>query len=707
MTTLFLSGGQKKAVCKHLPLAQGQRTANMGGRFQGKVVDVKSTQQQRSSRGLVLLEFLGSMNLAITVLVAIAIASVIGTVLQQNQAYTSYVIKFGPFWFEVFQTLGLYDVYKAWWFLVLLGFLLLTTSVCVYRNGPTMLRDMRQYRLNARRNSLRAMHHSVQWNVTGKLEDVQSTIAAALQSKGYRTRNKLHDDHSILAAMKGASNRLGYLLTHIAIVVICVGALIDGNLPLKLAEMRGEVKIETRDVVASQVPEESVLNANNSAFRGSVNISEGQSATIVFLNVRDGYLVQELPFRIELKDFRIEHYPTGQPKSFESDLIIHDEDLAEPLEKTIAVNYPLIYKGYAIYQASFSDGGSDLDMTLWPLYDASLSTVDLKGKVLSDVPLKGTGGSVTIELDDFRKFNIQPTTNAEGEVEQKNFGPSFTFKVRDEAGQAREFINYMSPIPQEGRLFMMSGVRSSPNEEFRYLHIPLDDRASVERFMKMRAKLLDGQYLANIAEGIVDDLMNTVPSAKSAVREDLLQTVLRTTQLFADGGDQAIADHINNNIPPDKRQVAGTAYFNMLRAMIGKVFIDVMAEEGVDLSNGISDTQAQFFDDAWNAMSRLKDYGGEFYLQLNDFTHIEASGLQVTKAPGQGIVYLGCVMLCVGIFMLFYVPQRRYWAWTQQQGDKVEVIFAGMGNRHERDLAIEYDKLKEALQARFQRGTGG
>jgi len=41
----------------------------------------------RKSTGAILLEFLGSMNLAITVLVAIAIASVIGTVLQQNEAY--------------------------------------------------------------------------------------------------------------------------------------------------------------------------------------------------------------------------------------------------------------------------------------------------------------------------------------------------------------------------------------------------------------------------------------------------------------------------------------------------------------------------------------------------------------------------------------------------------------------------------------------
>src|SRR5690606_12739541 len=85
---------------------------------------------RRPSVGAILLEFLGSMNLAITLLVAVAIASVIGTVLKQNEPYQNYIVKFGPFWFETFQSLGLYDVYSAGWFLVILAFLVISTSVC-------------------------------------------------------------------------------------------------------------------------------------------------------------------------------------------------------------------------------------------------------------------------------------------------------------------------------------------------------------------------------------------------------------------------------------------------------------------------------------------------------------------------------------------------------------------------------------------------
>jgi len=100
------------------------------------------------------------MNLAITILVAVAIAAVIGTVLKQNQDYTDYIIKFGPFWHEVFKDIGLYDVYSTGWFLGLLGFLVASTSVCIYRNTPTMLRDMRRYRVNAQEKTLRTMQNT-------------------------------------------------------------------------------------------------------------------------------------------------------------------------------------------------------------------------------------------------------------------------------------------------------------------------------------------------------------------------------------------------------------------------------------------------------------------------------------------------------------------------------------------------------------------
>ncbi len=58
-----------------------------------------------------------------------------------------------------------------------------------------------------------------------------------------------------IAAKKGAINRLGYLFTHGAIIVICLSALYDGNFNLKLREVAGQLKPETKDLFASQVPD--------------------------------------------------------------------------------------------------------------------------------------------------------------------------------------------------------------------------------------------------------------------------------------------------------------------------------------------------------------------------------------------------------------------------------------------------------------------
>ena len=73
-------------------------------------------------------ERLSSMRFAITLLTVIAIASVIGTVIKQNEPYSNYVNQFGPFWAEIFNAIGLYAVYTAWWFLLILAFLVVSVS---------------------------------------------------------------------------------------------------------------------------------------------------------------------------------------------------------------------------------------------------------------------------------------------------------------------------------------------------------------------------------------------------------------------------------------------------------------------------------------------------------------------------------------------------------------------------------------------------
>lgn len=637
------------------------------------------------------------MNLAITILVAVAIAAVIGTVLKQNQPYQDYLIEFGPFWHQVFRDLGLYDVYSTAWFMLLLAFLVTSTSVCVYRNGPTMLRDMRRFRENAQEKSLRSMHNMREWRVAKPAAEVQDIFVRFTQAQRYRVRTKDHGDHQVVAAMKGGFNRLGYLFTHIGLVVICIGALVDGNAALKLKALLGEVKIETQNLPVSQVPASSVLKPGQMmSFRGSVTIPEGSTANIVFLNVRDGYLVQQLPFGVELKQFRIEHYPSGQPKNFESDLVIHDPRLKQPLHATIQVNHPLIYRGYAIYQASFGDGGSTLDLRAWPLHTPNLKPLDLKGVVNTDEKVNTPAGERTLEFSNFKIYNVFPAPPSSGK-KFENFGPSFTFKLRDPSGEAKEYVNYMSPVLQDGRLFFLSGMRATPADEFRYVHIPADSNASVDRFLHFEAMLNDDAEVRKVAQ---DHAARTLASAKMndpKVLRDVTESMVRLVHLFARGGFQAVLDHIDANVPKDRRPQVTDAYSKVLQSILQALYVELLHQEGVDTSKGVSQSDSQFYDDAINAMNDLSRYGSPFYLQLVNFKQVQASGLQIAKAPGKNIVYLGCIMLISGIFLMFYVSHRRLWAMIRPEGDATQVVFAGSGSRHQREFSRDFAAMAERI----------
>lgn len=653
----------------------------------------------------VLIEFLGSMNLAITLLVVVAVASVIGTVLQQNQPYPDYILKFGPMWFAVFKSLGLYDVYGSGWFVGILGFLILSTSVCVYRHTPLMWREMRQFRTTVRLESLRGFHQQAEWQLENQHnKDILPTVGKVLNAAGYRWQNSDYGTHQIIAAVKGRYNRLGYILTHVAIVVIGIGGLLDGNIWLKIKEWNGSLRVETRDLTAGAVPAESKLtpSAAPPAFRGNIMLPEGSPpASFIFLQVRDGFVVQELPFAIELKDFQVDYYPTGQPKSFASDVLIHDQEHLgdKPLAATIRVNHPLVYRGYAIYQANFGDGGSKLELRAWPLNMAQAQAVEVQGKVGNKLALGGA--PLTLELDDFRVFNLIPEEgdNQPNARQFRNFGPSIAFKLRDATGVAHEYFNYMLPAEIDGRWFFISGMRSSATVPFSYLHIPADAKHSPERFLRFNALLRDSEWLHNF-------FMQSAPEkSKGELERNLNLVRLSLLELVVNSGFSAVEERAKSIVPAERLQDATTLYLNLVQESMAQVFVEILREEGIAVEQGIGEQQQRFFNDALLAIANLAEYGSPFYLQLSGFQHVEASGLQVTRSSGAFIVYLGFALLTAGVFIIFYTAYRRLWVWISATDSTTLLVLAGTVNRQRSTtFNVEFARITAALESTFKRG---
>jgi cytochrome c biogenesis protein len=145
----------------------------------------------------------------------------------------------------------------------------------------------------------------------------------------------------------------------------------------------------------------------------------------------------------------------------------------------------------------------------------------------------------------------------------RNVGPSFQFKLRDARGQAREFSNYMLPLELEGRWYLMSGVRESPNEAFRYLRMPLDAAGDIDSFMRLRGALLNPELRPEIAARFARQALPQ--NAWGTEIEDKLKfSATQMLRLFAEGGFQSLGRFIEEKVPAAEREKAAATYLRIL-----------------------------------------------------------------------------------------------------------------------------------------------
>ena len=668
-----------------------------------------------------IVELISSMRFAIALLAMIAIAAVIGTVMKQGEASANYINQFGPFWYEVFRKIGLYTVYSAWWFLLLMAALVISTTLCIVRNAPKMLKDMRSWRENVRENSLLNFHHKMQWRSPLARAALAQQSAARLADAGYKVKLVEKDNGTLVAAKQGAANKFGYIFAHSAIVVICLGGVLDSDVPIRLQEWFLGKTPFTGSGLISQIPPQHRLGTGNPTFRGNTFIPEGQTSNTATLTRPDGVLIQELPFTINLKKFTIDFYSTGMPKLFASDVEVRDNQTGETVKATIEVNKPLIFKGVAIYQSSFDDGGSKLKLTGFPMAGNDSKRFEIAGEVGASTPL---GDAYTVEWSGFRPFNVEnvgptddPRAVKKGKSLQeelgahmgsagknannknlKNVGPSVSYKLRDKTGQAREFQNYMQPVTVDGATVFLAGMRANPSDNFSYLRIPADDGHSVTEWMRLRAALQDPQLRAAAAKRYAE---RATPKSASgdALRAQLLASAEKSLGIFAGdgkvGGFMAMSQFLEK-IPAAEQEKAADVVMKILNGSLWDLWQVARAREGLEPVSE-DEAHARFLQLATNALSDAFFYGAPVYLQLDDFTHVQASVFQVTRSPGKNVVYLGCLFLVLGVFAMFYIRERRLWIWIKDDAAGAEALMAMSTQRKTLDFEREFAILKEKL----------
>ncbi|MEK6295779.1 MAG: cytochrome c biogenesis protein ResB, partial [Paraburkholderia tropica] len=398
-----------------------------------------------------------------------------------------------------------------------------------------------------------------------------------------------------------------------------------------------------------------------------------------------------------------------------------------------------------IYQSSFQDGGSQMQMTAWPMNGASAKSFPFGGTIGNSAPLKlPAGQSVpgvdgqTIEFADFRAINVENISNGSGQTDARgvahqtlkeafderlgsgaksskpldlhNVGPSVQYKVRDKDGQAREYNNYMLPVDVNGERMFLAGMRENPDDPFRYLRIPADSGGTMKEWMMLRAAYEDPALRAQAAHRFA---VRSVPEANRELQQHLEDSALRVLTLFAgaddstqaapkaqQGGFQAVAAFIDKSVPKDQQEKAAGLLLRMLEGATWDLWQLAREQAGEPDLKPDADS-ARFVQDAINAVSDSFLYGSPVYLQLDSFKQVQASVFQLTRAPGKKVVYLGSLLLVLGIFSMFYVRERRLWFWLKDRngeaGGGVNVIMAMSTARRTLDFEKEFARTREAV----------
>jgi cytochrome c biogenesis protein len=685
-----------------------------------------------------LVELLSSMRFAIALLTVICIASIIGTVLKQHEPINNYINQFGPFWAEVFRAARLDSIYSAWWFLLILAFLVISTSLCIARNTPRIVADLKNYKESIRVQSLRAFGQRAEAVLDETPDGAANRIGQLLAGGGWKVKLQHRDgDGWMVAARAGGAHKLGYIAAHGAIVLVCLGGLLDGDLIVRAQTWFNGKSVYTGGGLIADVAPQHRLSPSNPTFRGNILVPEGGQGSVAILNQADGVLLQELPFSIELKKFIVDYYATGMPKLVASEVVLHDRETGEQVPARIEVNHPASYKGIEIYQSSFDDGGSSVKLKAVPM-GAAAKPFELEGVIGSSAAITNGTERLTLEYTALRVINVENFGDAgalssgadvrkvdlQSGIESRlgaanktnkpkvlrNIGPSIGYKLRDAAGQAREYQNYMVPVDTgDGQPVFLLGMRERPEEPFRYLRVPADEQGSMEGFVRMRAALADADTRARAIERYI---ARTTDPKRPELAEQLRTSAGRALALFAgaerakpdavsSGGWQAIAEFMEAHVPEAERERAGAVLVRILNDVLYEVLN--LSREKAGLAALPADDKTQtFLTQAVLALSDAYFYPAPVAMMLTDFKQVQASVFQVARAPGKNIVYLGCLLLIVGIFAMLYVRERRLWVWLAKDADGGGGTTATMAfsvNRKTIDSDREFERLKDRLLA--------
>jgi len=292
-----------------------------------------------------LIAWISDLRLAIGLLIVIAVASGLGTLVPQKESAELYhrVYDAQP-WLGLFNgdallTLQLDHVYSSSWFLALLAWLGLSLILCSWRRQwPALQAALRWIDYSSPRQ-LSKLNLAETLNCSDADQEL-NRLQQLLSQRGWQVQPQAHR----LAARRGASGRVGPLLVHAGLVVLMVGAAWGA-----LAGQRLERFLAPGN-------ELELLNR-----RGQTQLTVG------------------------LEAFGIERDPAGRPEQFRSQLLLQpgdpsSADAPAAITREISVNHPLRFQGMTVYQADWALAAIQVQLGKSPILELPLQSFPQLGE---------------------------------------------------------------------------------------------------------------------------------------------------------------------------------------------------------------------------------------------------------------------------------------------------------------------------------------
>ena len=293
-----------------------------------------------------LLPVIADLRLAIVLLLAIALFSISGTVIEQGQSLAFYQANypedpalFGFLSWKVLLTLGLDHVYRTWWFLSILILFGSSLTACTFTRQFPALKAARRWKFYDEPRNFTKLALSAELD-KGNLQ----SLTPLLEKRRY----KVFHEGDTLYARKGIIGRIGPIVVHASMLIILAGAIWGALTGFMAQEM---------------VPSGNTFQVKNIVDAGPLAAPQ---------------ITKDWSVRVNR--FWIDYTPQGGINQFYSDLSVLDNQGKEVDKQTIYVNKPLRYRGVTFYQADWGIAAVQVRLNKSPIFQIPMAQLDTNGK---------------------------------------------------------------------------------------------------------------------------------------------------------------------------------------------------------------------------------------------------------------------------------------------------------------------------------------